>query len=77
MKNKSTLRNFSGCSCHTPDDFNVCYPKKKVPIDWKEFNPKVLMVNADVQFLPLTFVFTYVERVIIIIGFLLKLLLPV
>ena len=35
------------------------------------------MVNADVQFLPLTFVFTYVERVIIMIEFLLKLLLPV
>ena len=49
MKNKSTLGNFSGCSCHTTDDFNVCYPKKKIPIDWMEFNPKVLMVNVGIQ----------------------------
>ena len=49
MKNKSTLGNFSGCSCHTTDDFKVCYTKKKIPIDWMEFNPKVLIVNVDVQ----------------------------
>ena len=48
MKNKSKPENFSGRSCHTPDDFNICYPKS-LSLRLKKIYPKSSDVSADVQ----------------------------